>query len=232
VTDFVHNSQLGYEVVATANPYLRKKRNVVIPLTVAGRLTSSDNGNLAAAFASKRNILFVGQVAKHKGVDLLLEAFERLAESQSGVTLHLVGGCDDPGLKEKLVSNGLGTGCGIRYWGYRDDVPQLLEMADVLVQPSPSATRESFGRVVVEAMSVGVPAVCFRSGALQEIVVHEETGLVCDDESSACLAANLERLLNDDELRESCARKAKLRYHQSYSSLAIKEEWLRMLGVA
>jgi hypothetical protein len=60
----------------------------------------------------------------------------------------------------------------------------------------PSRFHESFGRRAVEAIALGVPTVCFLSGTLHEIVVHEETGLACD-ESVAFLGAELNRFLTE-----------------------------------
>ena len=118
----------------------------------------------------------------------------------------------------------------MRYWGYRDDVLGIMKMADILVPPSPSSTNESFGRVVTEAMSVGTPTVCFRSGALQEIVAHEETGLICEAETVESLAHNIERLLTDNQLRERCGRSALSRFEEFYGAEQIKSRWLKVVN--
>jgi len=226
VTDFVHNTETGRTLVVAANPYLEKKRTFVIPIAISTR-ARRQNDDYAKLFPAPRNILFVGQVSKHKGIDLLLDAFSLLSKSRSDVALHIVGGCDDPELKRQLEVNGSSR---INYWGYRDDVLSLINRADVFVQPSPASTRESFGRGVAEAMSAGKPVVCFRSGALSEMVIHESTGLVCDEESVECLASNIERLLSDDELRGHCGQQAKSAYERLCSETQVKSLWLDLLG--
>jgi glycosyltransferase involved in cell wall biosynthesis len=223
VTDFVHNTETGRRMVTEANPYLKRKSNFVIPFAVALHWEEENGNNLDNAFPATRNILFVGQVSRHKGVDLLLDAFSVVSRSRSDVALHIVGGCDDPELQKRLRVNGSSR---IKYWNYREDVPRLLRMADFLVQPSPASTKESFGRGVAEAMSAGKPVICFRSGALSEMVVHEWTGLVCDEESVECLARNIERLLSDDELRGRCGKQAKSTYERLCSETRVKSLWL------
>jgi glycosyltransferase involved in cell wall biosynthesis len=233
VTDFVHNTAFGYESVAKENPYLERNRNTIIPLVIAK--TREDNEgdterNLAGAFAGKRNILFIGQVAKHKGVDILLDAFHLLSESHNDLFLHLVGGCDDTDLSQALKQS-FSNGCAAKHWGYREHVCDFLRFADIYVHPSPpSRFKESFGRGVVEAMAVGVPSVCFPSGALQEIVTHEGTGLVCHEETSECLAMNLKRFLVDEAFRKRCGKQASLEHAKRYSGSFVKPLWLSLIG--
>jgi len=90
----------------------------------------------------------------------------------------------------------------------------------------PSLFAESFGRGVVEAMAAGVPSVCFRSGALPEHVIHEETGLICDQESSSCLAKQLSILLGDSSLRDNYAHRAHIRYENHYAPEKLKGRWV------
>ncbi len=79
-------------------------------------------------------------------------------------------------------------------------------------------------------MSVGVPTVCFRSGALPEIVQHEVTGLICGQESAECLAGALARLLSDEELRDRYSRNCLARYEAHYSKEQICRQWMDLVG--
>jgi glycosyltransferase involved in cell wall biosynthesis len=231
VTDFIHNTKKSYEAVLSANPSISNRKNSIIPYPIGKRSGPGDEREVIEAFNGHRNIVFVGQVAKHKGVDLLLEAFRLLSDSQNNTTLHIVGGCNDPIIEQELKAQAANN-CSLKYWGYRNDAIALIQRADVYVHPSPpSRFNESFGRGVVEAMSVGVPVVCFRSGALQEIVVHEQTGLVCDEESVEALEANLRRLLSDERLRKHCSEQALNRYQAKYHDSLVKSRWLSLLGV-
>jgi len=79
-------------------------------------------------------------------------------------------------------------------------------------------------------MSQEVPTVCFRSGGLQEMVVHEKTGLVCEEETPECLAANIRRFLDDPRFRSSCARGALSRFQELYSDDRIRARWIEFFG--
>jgi N,N'-diacetylbacillosaminyl-diphospho-undecaprenol alpha-1,3-N-acetylgalactosaminyltransferase len=176
--------------------------------------------------------VFIGQIAPHKGVDLLIEAFSALAGRHPDLRLWIAGGVYDENrvwFDESLRSSSHRD--RIRYLGYRDDVPEVLKSAYVLAIPTrPSRFQESFGRVAAEAMAAGVPCVCFKSGALEEVVVHRHTGLVCDTESAECLGANLEELISQPDLRDRCGRNARLRYDQHYSEAMVRRDWLHLLN--
>jgi glycosyltransferase involved in cell wall biosynthesis len=76
-------------------------------------------------------------------------------------------------------------------------------------------------------MSLGVPAVCFRSGSLQEIVLNQETGIVCEEESSHSLARAIERFLADTAFRNRCGTSARERYKRLYSPEVVRTTWVR-----
>lgn len=228
ITDYVHNTRIGRDTVISANSYVSRKRNYILPCPTAIQ-SNGFEGTASNSSLKNRSILFVGQVSRHKGVEVLIQAFKLLTGSRDGVALDIVGGCSNSQFREvfqQLISSERDE---IQYWGYRTDVSEFLKRSWVYVQPSlPSSCQESFGRGVVEAMSAGVPAVCFRSGALQEIVVHEETGLICEEESAECLAENLRRFLDDTDLRNQCGKRAILRYEKYFSDDRVREGWLRL----
>ena len=228
VTDFVHNTEFGYEEMARNLPSISRKRNVVLPYIVNLRSEAQEGVETSSALFGKCNVFFVGQVSRHKGVDLLVRAFTRIAREHPDLTLHLVGGVNEDFRREldELIA---GFAHRVRFWGYRKDVPGLLRSAYLYVQSSPpSRFHDCSPLSVIEAMAVGIPTICFRSGALPEMVIHEKTGLVCE-ESVESLADAINRLLVDTEFRDACAAAAKQRYEERWCPPRIRESWLRFL---
>lgn len=227
VTDFVHNTEWSRAAVTQPNPCLTKKRNWIIPHTTQPRLGKVENETVEVR-RNNLNLLFVGQIAKHKGIDLLLDAHALLRETHPDVVLHIVGNYQEKD-SEIRIKEAVRNDVGVKYWGYRDDVLEIMKMVDVYVHPSPpSRCSESFGRGVVEAMSTGTPVVCFRSGALQEIVIHERTGLLCAEESAADLARNLSRFLDSADLRNRCGRLARAEFERKYNNPSVKARWMEL----
>jgi glycosyltransferase involved in cell wall biosynthesis len=231
VTDFVHNTEFGFQDIVKKLPAIKRKRNFIAPpiVEVAERLP--DDFEVCRELRETRNLIFVGQVSRHKGVDLLLEAFKLIAPKHPDVVLQLVGGYRDDFRREldrEIATAGLSD--RVKFWGFREDSTSLMRFAHTYVHTSPpSRCHESFGRSVVEAMAHGVPTVCFRSGALQEIVVCEKTGLLCD-ESPYALGIAMDRFLSDVDLRNDCGRNARERYQERYSAQVVRQRWAAFFG--
>jgi glycosyltransferase involved in cell wall biosynthesis len=121
----------------------------------------------------------------------------------------------------------------VKFWGYRNDVLQRLQTAYLHVYPTPpSVSHEAYARGVIEGMSLGVPLVCFASGSLREIVINNETGIVCEEETPECLAAAIKRFLGDPGFRDRCGRKARRRYETMYSLEIVRPRWLEFFSGA
>ncbi len=112
ITDYVHNTELSRVAATKANPFIEQHRNWVIPYPIVRDRVANDSNS-----RDHPSILFVGQVAKHKGVDLLLDAFERLQPQHPRLTLDVVGGCDEPDLVKRLAQLSANGKPGVRCWG-------------------------------------------------------------------------------------------------------------------
>ncbi len=231
VTDYIHNTGVGWRMVRESNPWIARRRNHVIPLHLGPHVIASGRVEGAEVWFGKRVLLFAGQVSVHKGVDLLVRAFNRTAPLYPDAVLLIVGQCAPEFRSELEQLCATEAAPRVHYLGYRGDVASLMSSAYLYVHPTPpSRFTEAFGRGVLEAMACGVPAVCFGSGALQEVVVHERTGLLCESEDVDCLASALNRLLSDGSFRDACGRNARDRYESVYSADRVRSEWASMVS--
>lgn len=89
----------------------------------------------------------------------------------------------------------LGVANRVHFLGFRQDVPALMKLVDVVVHASTSP--EPFGRVIVEGMLAARPVVATRAGGVPEIVQDCETGLLVAPDSPQALTAAIERLQQD-----------------------------------
>jgi glycosyltransferase involved in cell wall biosynthesis len=124
---------------------------------------------------SSRWILYLGRITPQKGLDTLLAAYERVARHRPDVGLRIVGGETEtstpPEYREKLqekAEKGAGT---VEFIPHVEDVRPLLAASDLLALPSEWG--EPFGRVLIEAMSSGVPVIASKDGGIPEVLAPE-----------------------------------------------------------
>jgi glycosyltransferase involved in cell wall biosynthesis len=134
---------------------------------------------------------YFGRLEPGKGVDVLLEAAERVHDKLPGTAFLLVG--DGP-LRARLAARATAVGLPVCFTGYRDDVAALLRLCAVVVLPS---RQEAFGRVLVEAMASGVPVVATAVGGIPEVCIDGVTGLLVPPEDPDALAVALALTLTD-----------------------------------
>jgi glycosyltransferase involved in cell wall biosynthesis len=136
----------------------------------------------------RTGFLFVGRLVDSKGVDVLIDAYQRAGLDPAAWPLTIVG--DGP-LRAELEARAARAGVpGVRFLGFVDDgmKAQLLASAKWLV--APSHAHEGLGLVVLEARHAGVPCIITRHGGLPEAGGRD--ALVCEPRDVAGLAALLE----------------------------------------
>lgn len=149
-------------------------------------------------------LLFVGRVDMQKNVPLLLRSLRHFIDTYSlPVHLDLVGDGEDMANVRRLIS-ALSLQPYISPMGFvtGERLEALYETADALVLTS---TRESFGQVMLEAMTKGVPVVASNIRCVRTIVADGTTGLLAElDEHS--FASSFHRLITEDGLYEKLSR--------------------------
>jgi glycogen synthase len=170
-------------------------------------------------------LLFVGRLERRKGVDLLLDAAGALLRKFTNLEFYLVGN-DTPHTelagrtyREDFLSQH-GSNADIRdrvvFAGRASDheLAQYYADADIFCLPS---RYESYGLVLVEAMSFGLPCVTTKAGGMAEIVENDVTGIVVEPEDMLALANGLARLVTDEGLRDQMGKAARKRFLEKFS---------------
>ncbi len=159
----------------------------------------------------KEVLLFVGRLAREKGLDMLLQAFTLIHEQRPGVRLLLLGrGFYEDALKAKLAKLGFQELVILAGAVPHEDVPGYYAAADLFVFPS---TTETQGLVIIEAMAAGLPVVAVRApGAVD--VLTEGGGVLTENKPETFAREVVNILANSERQRElsSQARRAVERY--------------------
>lgn len=157
-----------------------------------------------AARASRpgtRTVLFSGSLILRKGVDLLAEAFKRVATDRPNLRLDLLGtGELEAGLRRRLEP----IREQVRFLGFQQwaDLPMFYRAADVLCAPS---RYDGWGLIVPEALAAGLPVIATdQMGAAIDLVCHGVNGWLIRASSMLDLQCALHQLadLSDKQLDE------------------------------
>ncbi len=164
--------------------------------------------------------LFIGRLARYKGVDVLLRALERVPD----LRLDIVGtGPEAPRLR--TLAQALAITDRVRWYGeYPDeDIPRRMAESHFLVLPSVSV-EEMFGLVAVEAMAAGRPVITtdLPSG-VREVNSHGQTGLVVPLRDPEALAKAMSSLMGDAALRARMGAEGRRRVAQLFTRKSMAE---------
>ena len=150
-----------------------------------------------ASSSAHKTIIFAGNLAAYQGIDLLLEAFERLRERRGDVRLMLVAeSATDP--RNLLVDRAVNRGLVDLVVSDFAALPRHLAAADVAAHPRTECDGQP--QKLLNYMAAGMPIVSFAGSARG--IVDGETGLVVSDNDVGGFAAALDRLLTDRALAQ------------------------------
>jgi glycosyltransferase involved in cell wall biosynthesis len=171
---------------------------------------------------SPAEILSVGRLRGPKDFTTLAHAVARL--EPGSVHLRIVGDGPDREALAALIER-LGASDSIELLGERRDVAGLLAESDMFVLSSRS---EGLPMSVLEAMAAAVPVVATAVGGIPELVRDSETGVLAPPGDAAALAAALERLARDAELRDRMGEAGRRRVERDFSLAAFRREHLAL----
>ena len=186
------------------NGFDSAKIQICVPVRLA-------NNSTVSSFSPKNVLLYVGQIIRGKGVDVLLRA---LAKVTVPFQCNIVGDGNHRAYCERLCAR-LGLEKVVRFWGY---VPpaQLkgfyLEASAFLMS---SLWPEPFGMAGPEAMHYGLPVVAFDAGGIAEWLRNAENGFLVRWMDTDAFAARVEELLRRKDLAQrlgECGRETVKRY--------------------
>jgi glycosyltransferase involved in cell wall biosynthesis len=145
---------------------------------------------------------YVGQIAEHKGVHLLVEAVRQLG--RASLTLHIYGDTSVFPAYSRRLRQLAGADPRIEFKGTYQGLDQrqtALHDCDVIVVPS--LWYENNPNAINEALAHGIPVITANLGSMPEAIEHERNGLLFVSGSATDLARQLRRLLDEPELQRT-----------------------------
>ncbi len=144
-------------------------------------------------------ILSIGEMIERKNHEVIVRA---LAKVQNPNVFYAI--CGKGPLREYLeqLANELGVGDRVKFLGFRKDIPELCNTADISAFPS---RIEGLGLAGIEAMAAGVPLVSSNVHGILDYVIDGKTGYALDPEDVDGFAKAISKLADDENLRNEMA---------------------------
>lgn len=175
--------------------------------------------------------VFVGRLVRDKGINELIEAFERLNKEYTNTRLILVGQQEpklDP-LKPETIAK-IDSNKNIEAVGLQSNVRPWLAASDAFVFPS---YREGFPNVVIEAGAMSLPSIVTDINGSREIIIEGKNGTIIPPRDAVALYQSMKSFLEQPDKRAQMAFNARpfvaSRYEQSYVRRCLKEYYKEIL---
>ncbi|GAB6099405.1 glycosyltransferase family 4 protein [Halanaerocella petrolearia] len=165
---------------------------------------------------NKKKLLYLGRVSKVKNVRLLINAYDKIKETDT--VLIIVGDGDDYEYCKELVKK-KGLKSEVMFLGKRLNQEDFYSIADFTIVPS---FYEPFGQVITESLSCGTPVIGFKNNndtvqvAFDEIVTDGQEGFVVDEPTQDKLEQKLDLAISFLErkeeylaMKDNCKKRAK-----------------------
>ncbi|MBD3425614.1 MAG: glycosyltransferase [Candidatus Omnitrophica bacterium] len=158
----------------------------------------------------------IGLIIPQKGHQILLKALSVLIEDHPNIKLLVMGRSIDAAYLErvKTMANQLGLGPNVFISGQRDDMVSVLSALDIFALPSQG---EGFSRVLIEAMSVGLPVIATDVSGNNEAITKETTGFLVPYGDVYLLAEDIQKLINNRRMAINMGLSARKRVEENFS---------------
>ncbi|MFX1311078.1 MAG: glycosyltransferase family 4 protein [Promethearchaeota archaeon] len=153
-------------------------------------------------------ILYVGRIAKRKGIDILIKAFSTLKDDFPNAILLIVGG--DYGYKNTIqkLAKKQKFSDKIVFLGFipKLDLPGIYSLAKVVVYPSKF---EIFGHVILEANACEKPVIASNHWGPKELIRDSQTGYLINYGNIFQLKEKIKKILENEDLRNQMGKNAR-----------------------
>lgn len=172
-----------------------------------------------------KNLIAVGRMAPEKGFTDLIDVIKIIDDKD--VVLNLFGDGEElNSLKNK--SKELGVEKQVHFWGFKtqDFIKEYMQNSSLYVMTS---FEESFGLVLIEAMSYGIPCVAFDSAKGAKYIINEKNGYFIKNRDKEQMAKIITEYLNMSIKEKQKYKENARKTSELYTFDKIKKEWLKYI---
>ncbi len=175
----------------------------------------------------EKRIVSVGRLSPEKGYMDLLKVFSVIANKYNTWHLDIIGDGVEKERLEKFISNhNLESRITLHGFQNKDYIDKILHESSIYVMTS---FTESFGIVLLEAMSHGLPCIAFDSAeGARDLINSGMNGYLIKNRSYAAMIKKIEDLMNDIEVRKKIGMAGR-KSIKIYTSEIVGEQWYNLI---
>lgn len=222
----IHPSKAHMILHGSSNGIDLRKFNVIA-------LDDSKRILLRKQFAVEENhfiFLSVGRMVNDKGINELVDAFEKINASSPHTRLFLLGPFETGDALPAATVEKINHHSAITHIEWSDEVEYFMAEADCFIHAS---HREGFPNVILQAAAMGLPVICSEIPGNIDIVEYDNEGYIFPVKNSEALLQVMEQVLNNREEVVERAHNLQKKVHRYYDRInvqsAIKDRYVELL---
>lgn len=168
----------------------------------------------------------VGRLSNEKGQLDLLKIMNKLKVTHPDWTLEIIGDGEDKEILEKYIKENNLTNVVMHGFQNKEYIDKILNKTSIYLMTSYT---ESFGIVLIEAMSHGIPAIAYSSAeGANEIIENNKNGYLIENRDEDKFIEKIDQLITDEKLRKELGKNARESIYK-YSSETVEKLWFEIL---
>lgn len=173
---------------------------------------------------NKTIIVMVGSFTKNKNYDLFIELAKHYQEKLNDVTFIAVGDGENYNkIKNRVTIENINN---VILTGAVNNVEEIVHSSDIGVLFSPYG--EGLSNAILEYMALGKPVVASNKGGNSELIDHNETGFMVEEDCVERITFYLDKLIFDNELRSKMGKKGKTKIEKDFSIESMTAAFMKL----
>ena len=224
---------LSERLCSDVTPVVERDQILICPNGLGEPLPASEVTVKEKQLETTPTVLFLSNLIKEKGIDLLIEACERLTKAGLAYRCVIIGGDADRSKSDielELREKGLSQHIDCAGKRYGQDKEKYLAEADLFVFPT-YYYNETFGLVLLEAMRHGLPCISTDTGGIPDIVLDQKTGYIVPQKDPDALADRMLELLENSELRSRMGQAGEQHYRKHFTNKEFERRMIEVINI-
>lgn len=177
-------------------------------------------------FKKHDTLISIGRLSKEKGYSDLVDVVKIIKNKIPNIKLYLIGdGVEREAIESKIKKLKLEKNIILCGFCNSDEIEKYMKKSDIYVMTS---FTESFGIVLIEAMSYSLPCIAFDSANGAKNLLSNNRGVLISNRDKENMANNIVKLLGDSKCLQDIGNRG-YEYCQQFLSENVKKDWLDLL---